>query len=154
MMLRPRTLLLGVVTACACRGATELPPSAATPAPTAPSDTKTPPPAAPPSDSGGTSVVARYEQAKVETAKNQCAQLLSALTLAMVQDGKCPADVAAMVDRGVLPPPASRHLDPWEHPFAISCAPAPGGGDTLVRARSAGPDGRPDTGDDVACSEP
>ncbi|MBX7081929.1 MAG: hypothetical protein K1X88_22175 [Nannocystaceae bacterium] len=150
MTVHTRWLLIGLLSASACRGATEVAPTAATPAP---GPTTAVPPSAP-SDAPGPSVVARFEQAKIETAKTQCAQLLSALTLAIVQDGKCPADIDAMVARGLLPPPASRHLDPWERAFTIACAADPAGRDTAPRVRSAGPDGRPDTGDDVACSEP
>jgi hypothetical protein len=38
--------------------------------------------------------------------------------------------------------------DPWSHPFRITCADQPG--DQIVGVISAGPDGVPDTADDIA----
>jgi type II secretion system (T2SS) protein G len=86
--------------------------------------------------------IEQLTQAQKQTAMLDCQQIVMGAELFYAENGRHPASVDALVESKVLPRPMK---DPWESAYDLRVE-----GDAL-RVRSAGPDRKLDTDDDLRC---
>ena len=86
-------------------------------------------------------IAAQFAKARRESACVQAMQIRQAVEMFRVTEGgKCPASVAALVERKFLP---DLPKDPWKHEYSLRCE------GEAVTVSSPGRDGAPGTEDDV-----
>lgn len=95
---------------------------------------------------GGVGIMAfsRYQDAQIDTAKNQTVQIQQAVEQFRLQKrGKCPKNLQDLKASGIA---GKISKDPWGNDYVIKCP----GEKTSVDVMSAGPDGEMGNEDDIA----
>lgn len=91
---------------------------------------------------GGVGVVAvkQWRRAQLKTAYNEALQIQQNSELFVQQRNRCPGSVAELHAAGIA---ARAARDPWGRAYSIACT------DAAIVVASSGPDGQPETPDDI-----
>lgn len=111
--------------------------------------------APPPPASGGAEAVVvmaqasteALQQARREQASVDATRLAEAVSMHVVAEAACPADVAALARKRMIERVPD---DPWGHGFVLACR----DGGAAIEVRSPGPDGTVGNADDVVVTRP